>query len=54
MSELSILLRCSRHEIAGLGGEMTEQTLASLCPSILFPYARENIDSLITKGTFLR
>ena len=39
-------------EIAGLEGEMTEQTLASLCPSILFPYARENIDSLITKGTF--
>ena len=39
-------------EIAGLEGEMAEQTLASLCPSILFPYARENIDSLITKGTF--
>jgi preprotein translocase subunit SecB len=26
--------------------------LAAFCPSILFPYARENIDSLIVKGSF--
>ena len=39
-------------EISGLQPEMIEQTLASLCPSILFPYARENIDGLIVKGTF--
>jgi preprotein translocase subunit SecB len=26
--------------------------LASFCPNILFPYARENIDSLIIKGSF--
>ena len=37
-------------EIAGLEGEMIEQTLASLCPGILFPYARENIDGLLPKA----
>ena len=26
--------------------------LAILCPNMLFPYARETIDSVATKGTF--
>jgi len=30
----------------------TEQLLATVCPNILFPYAREVIDSLVTKGSF--
>ena len=29
-----------------------EQLLATVCPNILFPYAREVIDSLVTKGSF--
>ena len=29
-----------------------EQILAAVCPNILFPYAREAIDSLVTKGSF--
>jgi len=29
-----------------------EQLLATVCPSILFPYAREAIDALVTKGSF--
>ncbi len=29
-----------------------EQILATVCPNILFPYARESIDSLVTKGGF--
>ena len=29
-----------------------EQLLATVCPNILFPYAREAIDSLVTKGSF--
>jgi len=29
-----------------------EQLLATVCPNILFPYAREAIDSLVLKGSF--
>ncbi|MCG8414777.1 MAG: protein-export chaperone SecB [Pseudomonadales bacterium] len=29
-----------------------EQILATVCPNILFPYARESIDALVTKGGF--
>ncbi|ROR98872.1 protein translocase subunit secB [Sinobacterium caligoides] len=36
----------------GLEGEQLHQVLGSLCPSILFPYARETIDSLVVKGSF--
>ena len=29
-----------------------EQLLATACPNILFPYARESIDSFVVKGSF--
>ncbi len=29
-----------------------EQILATVCPNILFPYAREAVDGLVTKGSF--
>ena len=29
-----------------------EQLLATMCPNILFPYAREAIDGLVIKGSF--
>ncbi|NKB33359.1 MAG: protein-export chaperone SecB [Pseudomonadales bacterium] len=29
-----------------------EQLLATVCPNILFPYAREAIDALVVKGSF--
>ncbi|MDP6415801.1 MAG: protein-export chaperone SecB [Gammaproteobacteria bacterium] len=29
-----------------------EQILATMCPNILFPYAREAIDALVIKGSF--
>lgn len=29
-----------------------EQVLATVCPNILFPYAREAVDSLVVKGSF--
>lgn len=32
--------------------QQLEQLLASVCPSILFPYAREAIDGLVVKGSF--
>jgi len=33
-------------------GVQLEQLLATACPNILFPYAREAIDSLVVKGSF--
>lgn len=38
--------------IAGLGEAEMHHTLGAFCPSILFPYAREAIDSLVTKASF--
>jgi preprotein translocase subunit SecB len=32
--------------------EQMEQVLSTVCPNILFPYAREAIDSLVVKGSF--
>ena len=32
--------------------EALGQTLGSFCPNVLFPYAREAIDSIVTKGSF--
>ena len=29
-----------------------EQVLATVCPSILFPYSRESLDALVVKGSF--
>lgn len=37
---------------ANMEPRQLEQILASLCPNILFPYARESIDSIVTKGSF--
>lgn len=31
---------------------LAEQVLATACPTALFPYARETVDALVTKGTF--
>lgn len=38
--------------IQGLAEEALKQTLGSFCPSVLFPYAREAVDSLVIKGSF--
>ncbi len=34
------------------GATELEQLVATVCPTILFPYARETIDSLVVKGSF--
>ena len=36
----------------GIEDQQLHQVLGSLCPSILFPYARETIDSMVVKGGF--
>ena len=38
--------------IKNMDDEGMTQTLGSFCPGVLFPYARETIDNLVTKGSF--
>ena len=38
--------------VQGIEGEPLRQVLATVGPNILFPYAREAIDALVTKGGF--
>lgn len=38
--------------IQGLEGQQLAQVLNTACPNMLFPYAREAIDNVVTKGTF--
>ena len=38
--------------VQGIEGEDLRRVLAVLCPNMLFPYARETIDSVVTRGTF--
>ena len=38
--------------LEGFDDKTIEGVLGSMCPNILFPYARETIDSLAVKGTF--
>jgi len=38
--------------IAGLSGMQLSHAINTLCPQILFPYARETIDSILTRGGF--
>lgn len=38
--------------LQNMDGVLTEQVLATACPTALFPYARETVDALVTKGTF--
>ncbi|GAA5525278.1 protein-export protein SecB [Microbulbifer aestuariivivens] len=38
--------------VKGLEGQQLAQVLNTACPQILFPYAREVVDSAVTKGSF--
>lgn len=38
--------------IQGMEGLQLAQILNTLCPSTLFPYAREAVDSIVVKGSF--
>ena len=38
--------------IKGVTEEVLTKTLGSFCPNVLFPYARETLDSIVTKGSF--
>ena len=38
--------------IANVPQEAMGQVLGAFCPNILFPYAREAVDSLVSRGSF--
>ncbi|UTW44345.1 protein-export chaperone SecB [bacterium SCSIO 12696] len=38
--------------VKGLEGQQLAQVLNTACPNMLFPYAREVIDNVVTKGSF--
>jgi preprotein translocase subunit SecB len=38
--------------IKGLDASSMSHTLGAFCPNILFPYARETLDSLVVRGSF--
>jgi preprotein translocase subunit SecB len=38
--------------IEGVQGQQLQQVLGIACPSTLFPYVRENLDSLVVRGGF--
>jgi preprotein translocase subunit SecB len=39
-------------KIEGIEGAALHQAIGAYCPNLLFPYAREAIDSLVLKGSF--
>lgn len=54
--ETAFLCEVAQSGIFTVSEEMPEankaHTLGAFCPNILFPYARETISSLVTRGTF--
>lgn len=54
--DVAFLVEVSQSGIFSVAEEMPEpnkaHTLGAFCPNILFPYAREAISSLVTRGTF--
>ena len=38
--------------ISGLDDQQLHHALGTFCPETLFPYARENVDAIIVKGSF--
>jgi preprotein translocase subunit SecB len=38
--------------VKGVDGDQLRRVLMIMCPNILFPYARETVDSLTTRGSF--
>ena len=38
--------------IKGVEGEQLKHMRGAFCPNILFPYVRETVDQLVTKGSF--
>ena len=39
-------------QVAGMNEQEIGHTLGAFCPNLLFPYARETIDTMVTKASF--
>ena len=39
-------------QISGFSEDILRRTLATICPNILFPFARETVSDLVTRGGF--
>ncbi|BBB31256.1 protein-export chaperone SecB [Neptunomonas japonica] len=39
-------------QVSGMNEQEISHTLGAFCPNLLFPYARETIDTLVTKASF--
>ncbi|WP_028470620.1 protein-export chaperone SecB [Neptunomonas japonica] len=39
-------------QVSGMNEQEVSHTLGAFCPNLLFPYARETIDTLVTKASF--
>lgn len=46
------LVQCGLFTIANVPEDQLQGMLGAMCPNILFPYLRENIDNLVIKGGF--
>jgi len=46
------VLQAGVFRISGLAQDQLRRVLSAMCPGMLFPYARETIDSLVIKGGF--
>lgn len=44
--------QCGIFSMAGFNEQELSQMLGSFCPNILFPYARETVSDLVTRGGF--
>ena len=44
--------QCGIFLVGGMNEQETGHALGAFCPNILFPYARETIDSMVTKASF--
>ncbi|MEQ3763257.1 MAG: protein-export chaperone SecB [Alcanivorax sp.] len=46
------LVQCGLFAVVNIPEQQLGAMLGAICPNILFPYLRENIDSLVVKGGF--
>ncbi len=46
------LVQCGLFAMVNIPEHQLQPMLGAMCPNILFPYLRESVDSLVTKGGF--
>ncbi|KZY96736.1 MULTISPECIES: protein-export chaperone SecB [Thalassolituus] len=46
------LVQCGLFVVANIPEQQMGPMLGAMCPNILFPYLRENVDNLVVKGGF--